>query len=386
MSGGERLPIIIPLLDDKEAASVDELDDHLLLLEMARHRLDIEWCESVGTFEDKGGHHCYGYPNLVAYLKGRVRVAAARANRYVNLARAARRFQATFAAWRLRHITSDQAELLFQASRRLPDKYPDAERVLLEIAGDSVENTRRMLDYWSDSVDRPGATLDFETQMARRHFDITRRSNGMIEGKFSLTKLAGESFLTAMDGLMPPPTPGDPRTATQRRHDAFEDLARGFLDGASAPQVGGERPHLNLLVDVNTLRGIPGGIHETDDGHVLDIDTIRQLACDCIFSRIVWGPPSEILDVGRASRRIPAGIRRALIIRDRYCAWKECERSPRWCDVHHLQSWIDDGKTRLPNLVLLCRYHHSLVHRYEGDIHDLLDLQHLEPEPAGRAT
>ena len=41
MSGGE-MPIIIPLLPDKEASSVDELDDHILLLEAARHRLDVE--------------------------------------------------------------------------------------------------------------------------------------------------------------------------------------------------------------------------------------------------------------------------------------------------------------------------------------------------------
>jgi hypothetical protein len=208
----------------------------------------------------------------------------------------------------------------------------------------------------------------------------------MIEGRFALTELAGESMLSALDTLLPPPAEGDPRTATQRRYDAFEDLARGFLDGTETPMVGGEKPHLNLLVDVSSLHGIPGGVHETDDGHVLDVDTIRQLACDSTLSRIVWDGRSEILDVGRKTRSIPAAIRRAVIVRDRDCVWKTCERYQQWCDVHHLRSWIDGGETELANLVLLCRYHHSLIHRYEGDIHEVLDPEHLEPEPAGRTT
>jgi len=46
-AGGDRLPIIIPLLDDMEGADIDELDEHLLLLEAARHRLDSSGLSSA---------------------------------------------------------------------------------------------------------------------------------------------------------------------------------------------------------------------------------------------------------------------------------------------------------------------------------------------------
>jgi hypothetical protein len=69
MSGGGKLPIIVPLLESKDVASIDELDDHILLLEAARHRLDVEWSESLGVFEERLGHQMLGYPSLVAYLK-----------------------------------------------------------------------------------------------------------------------------------------------------------------------------------------------------------------------------------------------------------------------------------------------------------------------------
>lgn len=156
MAGGDRLPIIIPLLEDKELASIDELDDHILLLETARRRLDVEWTESVGVFESRKGHEVYCYPNMVAYLRHRARIAGSRASRYVTAARHAMRFRATFASWRLGQITTDQAELLFQAARRLPDRYPDAEPVLLEIIGDTAEETEKILAYWRHAIDRTG--------------------------------------------------------------------------------------------------------------------------------------------------------------------------------------------------------------------------------------
>ena len=326
------MPIIIPLLDDKDVVSIDELDDHLLLLEAARHRLDVEWCESLGVFEERDGHQVHGYPSLVAYLKHRARMAGSRANRYVSLARAARRFKATLTSWKHRQISGDQAELLFRAARKVPDKYPDAEPVLLEIVGDTPEETKKVLDYWRHSVDRSGLEVDVETQMLRRRFDYTRKPNGMIEGEFALTETAGEFLITALDVVTPPPEKGDVRTATQRRHDGFEDLARGFLEDTSTPEVGGEKPHLNVLIDIAALEGIPGGIHETETGHVIDVETIRRLSCDCSLSRIVWDGKSEILDVGRRTRVTPTALRRAVIVRDRHCTWKGCTRSPRWCD------------------------------------------------------
>ncbi len=148
------------------------------------------------------------------------------------------------------------------------------------------------------------------------------------------------------------------------------------------PQVGGEKPHVNVLVDINALQGTAGGLHETETetGHVLNVETIRQLSCDASLSRIVWDGKSEILDVGRRTRITPTALRRAVTIRDRHCTWKGCTRNPRWCDIHHIVSWADGGETVITNLCLLCRYHHTLLHRHEGDVSEVLDLR--IPEPA----
>jgi hypothetical protein len=251
---------------------------------------------------------------------------------------------------------------MFRAAERTADEYAEAENVLLELVGDGVEETRRVLDYWRSDVDLPGVRLDAEAQLDRRRFDVTRKQNGMVAGEFALPAVEGESLLTAVDALMPPPADDDTRTTTQRRADALGDLGRAFLEGSQTPVVGGERPHMVFHVDTTGLKGESGGIHETQDGHVLDPFAVSRLACDASVSRVVFGPDSELLDYGRKTRVIPAGLRRAVIARDRHCVANGCGRSAKWCDVHHIIWWIDGGETVIDNLCLLCRYHHTQIH------------------------
>ena len=94
----------------------------------------------------------------------------------------------------------------------------------------------------------------------------------------------------------------------------------------------------------------------------------RELACDATIIPIVLGANSEPLDVGRATRLIPPALRRALIARDKGCAFPGCRRPPRWCDAHHIKHWADGGATCLENLVLLCEYHHQVIHHSDWTV------------------
>ncbi|WP_427017801.1 HNH endonuclease signature motif containing protein [Pseudarthrobacter sp. P1] len=63
---------------------------------------------------------------------------------------------------------------------------------------------------------------------------------------------------------------------------------------------------------------------------------IRTAACDAGIIPAVLGAEGEILDVGRSQRLVPPHIRRALLIRDRGCAFPGCDRPPQWTDAHHI--------------------------------------------------
>ncbi len=181
----------------------------------------------------------------------------------------------------------------------------------------------------------------------------------LLEGE--LTTICSELVDAAFDSIMAPPGPGDERSARQRRHDALEDLARFYLDHTTTT-VGGEKPHMNIVCDLPALQGITGGLHETEAGQVVTIAQLRTLACDCSISRIVLGPGSEVIDVGRRTRVVSTALRRAIVARDRHCTWLDCDRDATWCDVHHDRHWAEFGPTDQDNCRLLCRYHHTLTH------------------------
>ena len=88
--------------------------------------------------------------------------------------------------------------------------------------------------------------------------------------------------------------------------------------------------------------------------------TSRRLACDATVVTVSRGPDGSVLDVGRKTRTIPWRLRRALEIRDRGCRFPGCGR--RFTDGHHVRHWADGGETSLDNCVLLCGFHHTLLH------------------------
>ena len=84
-------------------------------------------------------------------------------------------------------------------------------------------------------------------------------------------------------------------------------------------------------------------------------------------SRLLSAPfnsASLPLDVGRA-RDIPDHLRRAVILRDKHCAWPGgCDQPPAASEVHHVAEWSKGGKTSLDDLKLFCKFHHQVcIHR-----------------------
>ena len=77
------------------------------------------------------------------------------------------------------------------------------------------------------------------------------------------------------------------------------------------------------------------------------------------------GGPSLPLDIGY-SETIPAGIRNAVILRDKHCQWAgRCNQPASACQVHHVKHKENGGKTSVKDCVLLCFFHHQVViHRW----------------------
>jgi hypothetical protein len=198
-----------------------------------------------------------------------------------------------------------------------------------------------------------------------RWLAVDRTIHGCVAIQGVLDPDGGELVLSTLGALTPPPIPGDTRSPGARRADALVQMCR--LAGAATPEAGGAKPHVSVTIDWQTLRDgltatvtTPGA--RLGSGIAIHPATARRLACDATLIPAVLGSAGEPLDIGRATRLVPAGMRRALVLRDCGCRFPGCDRPPQWTDAHHLTQWAQGGATRMQNLLLLCRHHHTAVH------------------------
>ena len=141
--------------------------------------------------------------------------------------------------------------------------------------------------------------------------------------------------------------------------DALEDLVRLCVELDKLRQGGGTRGDTTAAwaaleqavigKAVDLLSG-PGGL--------ASFLRRRQLG-------VRLGGPSLPLDIGYAES-IPAGIRNAVVLRDRHCQWAGgCTQPAGACEVHHTTHKARGGTTSVKDCVLLCPFHHQIViHRW----------------------
>jgi hypothetical protein len=279
---------------------------------------------------------------------------------------------------------------------------------LLEFAcGAPTNQLERMVRAWKRR-NRADEAEEERARHASRGFSVFPDEEGMYMVRGRLTPEVAAALMRAIEAasdalhrepVNPWASDADAaRQAAQRRADALgllaeRALAAGFGEtgvggapagegaahaheagalGAAAPTrpspspapVSGtraQRYQVVLHVDADTLSedAEPGRSH-LEDGTRVSAETSRRLACDASVVRVVHREDGSILDLGRKTRTISPALRRALDVRDQGCRFPGCGR--RFTDAHHVRHWADGGSTSLENCLLLCRFHHRLVH------------------------
>jgi hypothetical protein len=368
---GKKMSAIRSALDemagvDDGGCSVEELASDIVELAHVVQTAEVLQARKLRALADRGGHRVLGYSSPASFLVDQTKVSPGRARRIVSRGNAQTRAPLAHAAWTDGRLSTDQVQHLFAAAEGAPDVYPAAEEGLVEIVeGLDAVDSGRAVAYWRLAMEGPGPIAP-EKQQLRRGLSASWLLDGMLRLDGVLNTAAGEALLACLDALMPPRRPGDCRTPRQRRHDALEDLCRDWLDNGVTPTVGGEKPQVIVHADISALQGIAGGLHETENGIIVDIGLLRTIACDSSVTRIIFGADSEVLDIGRKTRVWTTAQRRAIIARDRHCQGPGCRAKPRYCDIHHETHWADGGTTTVDSGKLYCRPCHITEHAKDG--------------------
>jgi hypothetical protein len=264
-------------------------------------------------------------------------------------------------------------QLLGQARDRNPDEFKDHEPVFADMATSlSVTDLRQEITRWRQQVDYQSALGDVEYHERLRSLYLTGRDDRTGDVTATLPPELFHLVSTVIDAKVNPSflDDGDDRTVPQRRADALGDICAFYLDhNDTLVTSSGEKPHVTITLDYETLKGQTGRLPEID-GKPVTPQTVRRITCDAGIIPMVLGSDSEPLDVGRKTRTIPAAMRRALEQRDGGCVWTGCGAPASWCDAHHIIHWADGGDTSHGNLALLCRKHHTATHN-----------RHIRPRP-----
>jgi len=327
----------------------------------------------------------HGYPNTAALLRGTLQISAHDAKTRVSTARAVLPqpllsggstppvLPGLADALAAGTIGVEQARTIVSTMTGLPAAVdPDTRELVADLLVEHGQLTEphpfavfaRMVALTCD----PDGKLDPIEPAEKVELTIGARNDrtGLTNLKGKLDDLGVELLAQAIDGLAAPRpaadgTP-DPRTAAVRRGQALKEMLRRYLDLGDAPVQGGERPHVTVTIDLQDLRdGV--GAATLDHGGPISAGEARMLACDARIVPAVLNGPSQVLDVGAASRSFPAAIRRAITLRDRGCCWPGCHRKPGWCDGHHIAHGVSGGPTSDENGCLLCPFHHAEIHR-----------------------
>ncbi|SDH56030.1 protein of unknown function [Arthrobacter subterraneus] len=179
-------------------------------------------------------------------------------------------------------------------------------------------------------------------------------------------------------GVNAQPVPGRP-TRAQELLDGLVSGCRIALAGDGLPATGGHRPQVMVTINYRDLLSDLG-----QDGHAVFAEqmsarSIRKLACEADILPLVLGGKGQVLDIGRAQRLFPPHLRRALVARDKGCAFPDCTVPATWCEAHHIVPWAAGGTTSISHGVLLCSRHHHLLHEGNWSVESVQGIPWFRP-------
>jgi len=344
----------------------DEVLKHqILAIGVQQRRLAAAEAARVRELELRGSHVDDAAGTVVSWLQAQTTMSRHDADELRRLGRDGERLPVMAAALAAGEISTGHLQVLASATRQLdPERVAADEKSLTDLAreldptGFRICVTRWVALTFPDRHERD-AQRDYDSRWLR----LAETIGGMVSVSGMLDADTARPILAAITALARKAGASDERSQPQRNADALADLARIATNTDQLPVTGGSRPTVTVLVRDDTLRDEPGAPPATyDDGTPLTDAALQRTLCDARFNRLVTSALGEQLDYGRLTRDITPGLRKWLHLVDGGCRVAGCTRPAHATDAHHIRWWRHGGSTDRSNLVLLCAFHHYLVH------------------------
>jgi hypothetical protein len=353
--------VVAVRVDDVEDAvrSTDELEAEVCTLAGQLAATTCRWLLLIAELDRREAYRAWGCPSMAHWLSWRCGLGIVAARQHVRVARALERFPMITAQFGAGRLSFSKVRALVRIAT------PASEAKLVEFAelttASQLERTVREYERVCVNAD------DARAQLRVRRYTTFDEDDGTVTTIIRQPRDAAETLHAALDAAMTE-IPVDPEddSAEARRVDALLHLAQTYLAGGAA------RPPTEVVVHV-------------DAEHLADSDrspVLERITCDASL-RVVTDHAAGTLGTGRRTRTVPRALRRRLARRDRGgCRFPGCPHR-RFLHVHHMVHFAAGGATDADNCVMLCTFHHRLVHeggwRIVGDSAQARELVFVSP-------
>jgi hypothetical protein len=337
--------------------TVEELGDEIATLavhlDAARHRL----LQCIRQFDESRGWYAQGAVSCAHWLAWRIGLDLGTAREKVRVANALAQLPQIDEALRVGRLSYAKVRAL----TRVATATNEAKLLDLALAATGAQLERICRGY-RGAMNQDRLCVPEDRSVRKRLLPA-----GMVKLELVLSADEADLVMRAVDCArqVSAETPAaEARSgespAWPSRPDGVVALAESYLAGNRGDGAGADRYQVMVHVDQDPLA--PDGVMAAtlEDGTGVSAETFRRIACDCGVVAASGDDPAA-MSVGRRTRAIPPAIRRALQLRDHGCCFPGCTHT-RFLHGHHLRHWLHGGETSLANLLLLCPFHHHLVH------------------------
>src|SRR3981081_3978859 len=326
--------------------------------------LEGEFAAEARRSQQSGAHLADGNATVVTWLSRRCGMSATSTADRLCVGTQLESLPRVAEAMRSGEISYQSASPLCHLRDQLGKKRDlfDEEEMLGYARNHSVASLRYLCHFARHVADPDGFFNEAEADYTRSRLHVSQMGEGMYAVDGILDPETGAAFRTALESLAKRLGTDDERSHKQRMADSLGELVLHAMDEGRLPRRNGVRPHINVTTTLEGLKNEVGAPPaDLELSLPISTRTLERIACDSTISRVLLAD-SMVIDVGRATRVASAPTRRALRTRDKGCRFPGCDRPVNWTNPHHIVAWTRGGPSNLPNEVLLCYYHHRLVH------------------------
>jgi hypothetical protein len=384
---------VVSLPTPLDAMPLPDLESELLGLAGHIAAAECRFLLLLAEFDHRNGWAGDGIRSCAHWLSWRAGMSLRTATEHLRVAHALRhlpRISAAFAAGRVsyskvRAITriagSDTATLTRLAAeiaagtsdlRHTTVADPaTAEQVLLNVA---LHGTAGHVETVVRAVRRRHAPP--ENMAARRSLSWQWDEDGCLVLRARLTPDQGAALVASIEALVPPgspvahPVPPAPEDLDQRAREqepgpAADRVAARRADALLALVRRGpeseetvERGTAQVIVHVD----VSSGAARLQGGPEVPDATAERLACDARVQVLLNDRRGNRMYLGRNRRLATPAQIAALTVRDGDgCQFPGCTHT-RHLHAHHVRSWLHGGRTDIDNLIMICSFHHRVIH------------------------